>query len=102
MERKNKYNNHQNAPANPQMPTLNPAHTTAQPLANPQTPTLNPARATAQPLANLPKPAKTLSNTAITNPSSSEIHRLTQYLAFQGTMYCKVPALDIIFVMQAG
>jgi hypothetical protein len=37
-----------------------------------------------------------------TNPSSSEIRRLTQYLAFQATMYCKVPVLDIIFVMQAG
>ena len=39
---------------------------------------------------------------AAANPSSSDFHRLTQYLAFQGTMYCKVPAFDTIFVMQAG
>ena len=35
------------------------------------------------------------------NPSSSEIHRLTQYLAIRSTMYCKVPVHHIIFVMQA-
>jgi hypothetical protein len=36
------------------------------------------------------------------HPSSSDSYRLTQYLAFHSTMYCKVPSNDIIFVMQAG
>jgi hypothetical protein len=36
------------------------------------------------------------------NPSSIHFRRLTQYLAVSSTMYCKVPAFDTIFVMQAG
>lgn len=71
-----------------------------------------PARLTSQPIPANPEPAnKTIQHVQTAdptpmghrrNPSSSDYHRLTQYSAFHGTMYCKVPSNDIIFVMQAG
>lgn len=79
-----------------------PARLTSQPI-----PT-HPGKAAATPNATAGQATATQNAAAripagkLRNPSSSDSHRLTQYLAFHSTMYCKVPSNDIIFVMQAG
>jgi hypothetical protein len=62
----------------------------------------SPARESAAPAGIIPtQPAEKPTPGSAQNPSSSVSNRLTQYLAFHSTMYCKVPSFSRIFVMQA-
>lgn len=92
-------------PANPgpAAATLNPSQTHPS-MANPDQATTPESQAQARQttLPAVPIAAEMTPAASRRNPSSSDSNRLTQYPAFHGTMYCKVPSNDIIFVMQAG